>query len=183
VTFRVLGISGSLRKKSFNSALLRAAVKLAPPELAIEIAEVGALPLYDDDVREAGYPPTVEALRTRAAEAKGFLFVTPEYNFSTSGVLKNAIDWLSRPPSAPVIGKSLAIMGASQGLSGAMRAQVHLRQMAVFLDMPVVNKPEVFVRQAATLFDADLNLIDEATIKSVRALLESLERLVRRYEK
>lgn len=178
----MLGLSGSLRKRSFNSALLRAAVELAPETMEIDVVAIGDLPLYDDDVREKGYPPVVEALRKRAAEAKAVLFVTPEYNFSVSGVLKNAIDWLSRPPATPIAGKPTAIMGASQGPSGSMRAQYHLRQMCVFLDMPCVMKPEVFVRQAASLFDADLKLTDEATKKNVRALLESLERLVRRYE-
>src|SRR5439155_17245978 len=147
----VLGFSGSLRKRSFNSALLRAAVELAPATMELEIAEIGDFPLYNDDVREAGYPQAVDAVRKRASAAQGFLFVTPEYNFSTSGVLKNAIDWLSRPPAAPVVGKPLAVMGATPGMGGTMRAQYHLRQMAVFLDMPVVNKPEVFVRQAADM--------------------------------
>jgi chromate reductase, NAD(P)H dehydrogenase (quinone) len=179
---RVLGISGSLRKKSFNSALLREAVRLAPENLAIEIAEIGDLPLYNDDVREAGYPPAVEALRKKAADARAFLFSTPEYNYSVPGVLKNAIDWLSRQPNPPVMGKPTAMMGAATGPGGAMRAQYHLRQIAVFLDMPCVMKPEVFVRQAANAFDADLKLTDEATIKGVRGLLEALERLARRYE-
>ena len=180
---QVLGISGSLRKRSFNTALLRSAASLAPDGMEIELADVRDLPLYDDDVREAGYPPAALALRKRAAEAKAFLFVTPEYNYSTSGVLKNAIDWLSRGPDVPVTGKPLALMGASQGMGGTTRAQYHLRQVAVFLDMPTVMKPEVFVRQAATVFDEDLGLKDEATRKQVRSLLEALERLVRRYEK
>jgi chromate reductase len=171
-----------LRKRSFNSALLREAVRLAPDTLAIEIAEIGDLPLYDDDVREKGYPPVVEALRKRATDAQAFLFATPEYNYSVSGVLKNAIDWLSRPPAPPTVGKPAAMMGASGGAGGTMRAQYHLRQIAVFLDMPCVMKPEVFVRQATNAFDAELKLTDETAIKGVRGLLDALERLARRYE-
>lgn len=178
---KIVGISGSLRKRSFNTALLRAAVELAPPTMEIELVDPRAFPLYDDDLREAGYPPAVDAIRKTCAAAQGFLFVTPEYNFSISGVLKNAIDWLSRPPASPVIGKPLAMMGATPGMGGTMRAQYHLRQMAVFLDMPVVNKPEVFVRNAADMFDEHLKLRDEATKKIVSQLLESLEGLVRRY--
>src|SRR3954470_3127341 len=149
----VIGISGSLRKGSFNTAALRAAQGLAPEGMTIERAEIGDLPLYNDDVRAAGFPPPAERLRAQIAAADAVLLVTPEYNYSISGVLKNAIDWASRPPSQPFEAKPLAIMGASGGMGGTMRAQYHLRQVAVFLDMVPLNKPEVFVRSAQKLFD------------------------------
>jgi chromate reductase len=136
---RIAGISGSLREKSFNTAALRAAIELAPEGVTIEAVGIGDLPLYNDDVRVAGYPATVEAFRTRLAEADAILFVTPEYNYSISGVLKNAIDWASRPPNQPFDGKAVGIMGASPGVIGTARAQYHLRQMLVFLNAYPIN--------------------------------------------
>lgn len=178
-SLRVLGISGSLRKGSFNTALLRAAIELAPPGMRIETAELRDIPLYDEDVRAQGLPPSVQRLRERIASADALLVVTPEYNFSVPGVLKNAIDWASRPPQQPFAGKPLAIMGASSGLSGTMRAQYHLRQIAVFLDMLPLNKPEVFVRSGAERF-ADGRLTDEPTRKVVAEQLAALDAWVRR---
>ena len=171
---KVLGISGSLRKGSFNTMALRAAQGLAPAGMTIETAEIGNLPLYNDDIRAAGYPPVVQAFRDKIAAADALLFVTPEYNYSISGVLKNAIDWGSRPPSQPFDGKPVAIMGASGGVLGTARAQYHLRQMCVFLNMFPVNKPEVMIGQAQTRFDAAGNLTDETTRGLVKQLLESL---------
>ncbi|HVM81420.1 MAG TPA: NADPH-dependent FMN reductase [Stellaceae bacterium] len=171
---KVLGISGSLRKGSFNTMALRAAQGLAPAGMTIETAEIGNLPLYNDDIRAAGYPPVVQAFRDKIAAADALLFVTPEYNYSISGVLKNAIDWGSRPPSQPFDGKPVAIMGASGGVLGTARAQYHLRQMCVFLNMLPVNKPEVMIGQAQTRFDAAGNLADETTRGLVKQLLESL---------
>jgi chromate reductase len=171
---KIVGLSGSLRKGSYNSAALRAAQALAPEGTVIEIAEIGDLPLYNDDVRAAGYPAPVERLRRHIAEADAVLFVTPEYNYSVSGVLKNAIDWASRPPHQPFDGKPVAIMGASGGLFGTARAQYHLRQMLIFLNAFPVNKPEVMIGQAQTKFDDAGNLTDEATREFVRKLLASL---------
>ena len=113
----VIGISGSLRKGSFNTAALRAAQGLAPEGMTIEVAQIGDLPLYNDDVRAAGFPPPAERLRAQLAAADAILLVTPEYNYSISGVLKNAIDWASRPPSQPFEAKPVAIMGASPASS------------------------------------------------------------------
>ncbi|HKH97076.1 MAG TPA: NADPH-dependent FMN reductase [Beijerinckiaceae bacterium] len=171
---KIVGLSGSLRKGSYNSAALRAAQALAPEGTVIEIAEIGDLPLYNDDVRAAGYPAAVERLRRQIAEADAVLFVTPEYNYSVSGVLKNAIDWASRPPNQPFDGKPVAIMGASGGLFGTARAQYHLRQMLIFLNAFPVNKPEVMIGQAQTKFDEAGNLTDEATREFIRKLLVSL---------
>ncbi len=171
---RVLGISGSLRKASFNSALLRAAIALAPPSLQIEVASIGTIPLYDEDVRAKGFPEPVAKFRDQIAASDALLIVTPEYNYSLPGVLKNAIDWASRPPNQPFAGKALAIMGASASVGGTMRAQYHLRQIAVFLDMHPLNKPEIFVRSAASAFDADGNITDETTKKLLSQQLETL---------
>ena len=170
----VIGISGSLRKGSFNTAALRAAQGLAPEGMTIERAEIGDLPLYNDDVRAAGFPPPAERLRAQIAAADAVLLVTPEYNYSISGVLKNAIDWASRPPNQPFEAKPVAIMGASPGLFGSARAQYHLRQMLIFLNAMPVNRPEVMIGQAQNKFDADGNLTDEPTREFIRKLLVSL---------
>jgi chromate reductase, NAD(P)H dehydrogenase (quinone) len=171
---KIVGLSGSLRKGSYNSAALRAAQALAPEGTVIEIAEIGDLPLYNDDVRAAGFPPPAERLRAQIAAADAVLLVTPEYNYSISGVLKNAIDWASRPPSQPFEAKPVAIMGASPGLFGSARAQYHLRQMLIFLNAMPVNRPEVMIGQAQNKFDADGNLTDEPTREFIRKLLVSL---------
>ena len=179
-TLRVLGISGSLRKGSFNTAVLRAAVELAPEGMSIDIANLRDIPLYDEDLREKGLPESVQKLRDAIAAADALLIVTPEYNFSIPGVLKNAIDWASRPPSQPFADKPLAIMGASGSMSGTMRAQYHLRQVAVFLDMHVLNKPEVFVRTAQKIIDAEGKLTDEPTRKVIADQLVALAKWTQR---
>jgi chromate reductase len=175
-----LGISGSLRKKSYNTAALRAALQLLPPDVTMEIFDLADIPLYNDDVREQGYPAPVERMRGKLAAADAVLIVTPEYNYSVPGVLKNAIDWASRPPSQPFDGKPVAIMGASPGVIGTARAQYHLRQSFVFLNACVLNKPEVMIGSAATRFDADGNLTDAPTRDFIKALLAALADQTRR---
>jgi chromate reductase len=128
---KILGISGSLRKESFNTRLLHVAQTLAPAGVTIEVFDLAPIPLYNEDVRAAGYPPPVAALREAIRGADALLFATPEYNYSVSGVLKNAIDWASRPPDVPLLDKPAAVMGASTGLNGTVRAQFHLRQILV----------------------------------------------------
>lgn len=177
---KTLGISGSLRKGSFNTAALRAALELVPEGMTLEIADIAEIPLYNDDVRAAGYPPAVQRLRDRIAAADALLFATPEYNYSMSGVLKNVIDWASRPPDPPVIGKPVAVMGASPGLLGTARAQYHLRQCFVFLNMLPVNKPEVMIGQAATRFDAQGKLTDQTSRDLIAQLLVALRDWTRR---
>ncbi|HZY23949.1 MAG TPA: NAD(P)H-dependent oxidoreductase [Beijerinckiaceae bacterium] len=179
----VIGISGSLRKGSFNTAALRAAQGLAPEGMTIEVAQIGDLPLYNDDVRAAGFPPPAERLRAQLAAADAILLVTPEYNYSISGVLKNAIDWASRPPSQPFEAKPVAIMGASPGLFGSARAQYHLRQMLIFLNAMPLNRPEVMIGQAQNKFDADGNLTDEPTREFIRKLLVALRDWTERLQK
>jgi len=179
----VLGICGSLRKGSFNMMALRVAQSLAPAGMKIDIADISAFPLYNEDVKAQGFPPAVQAFRAQIAAAGALLFVTPEYNYSMSGVLKNAIDWGSRPPDQPFDGKPVAIMGASMGVLGTARAQYHLRQTCVFLNMLPVNKPEVMIPQAQNRFDAQGNLTDETAKGLIKQLLESLQAWTLRLKK
>ena len=170
----VLAICGSLRAGSYNRAALRTAIELKPPGMTIETADIGSFPLYNEDVRAQGFPPPVETLRRQIAAADALLFVTPEYNYSMSGVLKNAIDWASRPPDQPFAGKPVAIMGAAAGMAGSARAQYDLRRSCVFLDMHPLNKPEVLIGQAQTKFDAEGRLTDEVGRGLIRDLLVAL---------
>ncbi len=171
---RVLGIAGSLRAASFNRAALREAVTLAPPGMAIETWDIAPLGVFNPDVEAKGAPDAVRDLWARVKAADALLFVTPEYNFSIPGGLKNAIDWMSRDPAKPFLGKPVAIMGASGGPLGTARAQYQLRQACVFLDMHPVNKPEVFIGNAPSKFDAQGKLTDETTRGFIRQLLEAL---------
>jgi chromate reductase len=174
---KVLGISGSLRKGSYNSMALRAAQKLAPEGVTVEIADISRIPMYNDDVRAAGEPAEVAALKAQVRAADAVLLVTPEYNFSIPGVLKNTLDWMSRPPEPPFDGKVVAIMGASPGPVGTARVQYDLRKVLVFMNTFTVNKPEVFISNAATKFNAEGELTDEATAKFIGDLLVSLRTL------
>jgi chromate reductase len=162
-TVRILGVAGSLRRGSFNAAALRAARELAPTGMTIEIFDLAPIPMYNDDVRLEGYPPPVADFRARIKAADGLLLATPEYNYSTSGVLKNAIDWASRPPDHPFDGKPIGLVGASAGTLGTARAQYHLRQMFVFLNGFVMNRPEVMIPGAQGKFDAEGELTDQQT--------------------
>lgn len=174
MSVKVLGIAGSLRKGSYNKLVLRAAVELKPADMEIESFDIAPIPLYDEDVREQGFPKAVEQLREKIRAADALLIVTPEYNYSMPGVLKNAIDWASRPPSQPFDDKPVAIMGASMGRLGTARAQYHLRQTAVFLNMHLINKPEVMISGAAGVFDATGRLTDEGARKLIAELLVNL---------
>ncbi|HEY2445671.1 MAG TPA: NADPH-dependent FMN reductase [Rhizomicrobium sp.] len=172
----VCAICGSLRKRSFNRMALRAARELAPQGMTIAECAIRQFPLYDEDVRQLGFPGPVQDLRERIRAADAILFVTPEYNYSMPGVLKNAIDWASRPPDQPFNGKPAAIMGASPSMFGSARAQYHLRQSCVYLNMFPVNQPEVFIAGADRKFDENGNLTDEATRKLIARLLQELAR-------
>jgi len=170
----ILGIAGSLRQKSFNRALLRAAQELAPEGATIETFEIDGIPSFNED-DEKEPPAKVVELKQRIRNADAILFVTPEYNYSVPGLLKNAIDWASRPyGDSAWNGKPAAIMGASVGAIGTARAQYHLRQMFVFLNIYAVNQPEVMVANAHKHFDDDGKLTDEMAKKLIRQLLEEL---------
>ena len=172
---RIFALCGSLRKGSYNRMALNAAIELAPEGVEIEAYErLGEIPLYNEDVREQGYPPVVQELREKVKAADAILFVTPEYNYSVPGVLKNAIDWVSRPPEPPFTAKPCATMGASISMFGTARAQYHLRQMMVFLDMHPINRPEVMIATAKEKFGEDGALNDEMSKKLIRQLLENL---------
>jgi chromate reductase len=174
VAVRILGIAGSLRRGSFNAATLRVTQQLAPAGMTIEPFDIAPIPLYNEDVRQLGFPAPVEELRTRIKTADGLLIVSPEYNYSIPGVLKNAIDWASRPPEQPFDGKPIGIMSASAGAMGGGRAQYHLRQCFVFLNGLVMNRPEVAIPAAHTKFDADGNLTDPMTRDFIAAHLAAL---------
>jgi len=184
-TLRILGVSGSLRKASCNSGLIRAAARLSE-DLGYEfqIADID-LPLYNGDVEAQGFPPSVLRWREQIAQADALLIASPEYNYSMTGVLKNAIDWASRPsenpPSQPLAGKPVALMGAGGGL-GAARSQYHLRQVAVYVDVYIMNKPELMVKifEQPKKFDDHGELIHEETRGRIKDLLISLNTWTRR---
>jgi chromate reductase len=173
-TFRILGIAGSLRKESYNRAALRAAAELAPEGAEIEIFEIDGIPGFDQD-KEQDPPEKIVELKKKVRAADAILFVTPEYNYSVPGVLKNIIDWASRPYGESAWdGKPAAIMGASIGTIGTARAQYHLRQMMVFLNMFPLNQPEVMIANAADKFDDEGRLTDEKTREFISKLLWGL---------
>ena len=177
---RVFGMAGSLRKGSFNRSLLRAAQQLAPEGMRIESFErLAEIPPFNQDLEKTP-PPAVVELKSQIRAADAVLLVTPEYNYSVPGVLKNAIDWASRPHGDSAwTGKPAAIMGAADGILGTARAQYHLRQIFVFLNVYAVNHPEVMVALAKQRFDEQGNLTDETSKKLIRQLLEELGRLAR----
>ena len=171
---RILGIAGSLRQASYNRGTLRAATELVPEGATIEIFELDGIPGFDQD-DEHNPPEKIAELKRKVREADAILFVTPEYNYSIPGVLKNAIDWASRPYGDNAWnGKPAAIMGASTGSIATARAQYHLRQVMVFLNMFPVNQPEVMIGNAGEKFDKDGDLTDEATRVFIRQLLQNL---------
>jgi chromate reductase len=175
-TFTILGISGSLRKASTNSGLIRAAAELAPAGVQIIAHDIGDIPLFNGDENggEGKQPAGVMRAKQAIAAADAVLFAVPEYNYSVAGVLKNAIDWISvPPPSNPLNNKPVALTGAG-GASGTMRAQFHLRQSLVHTNALVMNKPELYIARAWEKFDAQGSLTDEATRDQLKALVEGL---------
>ncbi len=179
----ILGFAGSLRKDSYNKALLREAAKLVPDDARLEIFDLEGIPPYNADV-EQPQPDRVKEFKAKIRSADAILVATPEYNYSIPGVLKNAIDWASRPyPDNSFADKPVAMMSASIGLLGGARAQYHLRQVFVFLDMHPVNKPEIFVTFAYSKFDEKGNLTDETARKLIGELLENLVAWTKRLKK
>src|SRR5487761_722455 len=171
-TIKVFAICGSLRKGSYNRLALKVAADNLPPGMTLDQYDrLAEIPPDNEDIRQQGLPPVVEDLRQRIKAADALLFVTPEYNYSMPGVLKNAIDWASRPPDQPFAGKPVAIMGAGAGMAGTARAQSDLRRCCVYLDMHPLNKPEVLIGQAQTKFDAAGRLTDEAARGFIRDLM------------
>ena len=176
----ILGIAGSLRKGSLNRMLLRAAGEALPEGVTLEEFDLAGVPVFNQD-SEDPLPESVARLKERIGAADAILIATPEYNYSAPGVLKNAIDWASRPQGRNSWqGKPVAVMGASMGLMGTSRAQYHLRQMFVFLDMHPVNKPEVMIASAHQKFDEEGRLTDAKAREMVGRLVESLAAWTRR---
>jgi len=171
---KILGISGSGRKGSFNSALLREAASLVPANATLEVFDVSGFPLYNTD-QEVSPPAEVRAFKSKVKEADAILFATPEFNRSISATLKNALEWGNRPPSEDVWeGKPAAVVSASSGPRGGARAQAVLRQIMVDLDIYPINGPELFLGKAQEAFDQDLRLKDERTKETLRVLLKAL---------
>lgn len=179
----ILGIAGSLRKASYNRGALRAAQQLAPTDAKIEIFDLDGIPVYnqDDDARP---PERVTQFKAKIRAADAILISTPEYNYSIPGILKNAIDWASRPHGDSAWdGKPVAIMGATPGMFGTSRAQYHLRQVLVTLNMPALNKPEVLIADASERFDDQGNVTDQKTKDHIKKLVEALVNWTRQLQK
>ena len=178
---RIVAFAGSLRRGSFNRALIRAAQELAPEGMTIESIEIGELPFYNADVEAQGDPPAVERFKTSLFDADGVLIATPEYNDGIPGVLTTAIDWGSRLPGrAPLSGKPVATMGASPSQIGTARAQHHLRQLLGHVHARVLPPPELLVAKAHERFDAALHLKDQTTLKVLADLLLRFGRWIAR---
>lgn len=171
---KILAISGSLRKSSFNSAALETAAEIAGDSASFTFADLSAIPLYDQDLRDQGVPDAVQKLSDQILAADAILFSTPEYNYSVSGVLKNAIDWLSRVDPQPFADKPVAVMSASMSAFGGARAQYDLRRILIYLDAHFVNKPEVMISFAHKKFDDSGKLADEDTRKFIGDLVQAL---------
>jgi len=178
---RLLGICGSLRKASHNMTLLKTAQQLLPEGVSLHIADLTEVPFFNADVTTK--PAAVVALLEAIQQADGLVFACPEYNYSIAPALKNALDWASREPDNRLLaGKAAAIMGAGGGM-GTSRAQYHLRQVGVFLDLHFVNKPEVFVNAFSGVFAADGALQDEKIRANIQAQLIALQALVTQCKK
>lgn len=179
---RVLGFAGSLRKGSLNRALIRAAQELAPPDMTIDVFDLADIPLYNGDVEAAGDPAGVTAFKQAIRAASALLIATPEYNHGVPGVMKNAIDWASRPPrQAPLNGKPVGLIGASPGITGSARGQSQLRQAFEFTNSYCMPQPEILVFRANEKFDDQGRLVDEKTRDSLGKYLVALAAWARHF--
>jgi chromate reductase len=176
-SIRLLGISGSLRKQSYNSGALRAIATIVPEDVSFSTVDLSSLPFYNADVEQSGFPEAVKEFRSDVAAADALIFAVPEYNFSLPGVLKNALEWLSRQPDPPAWGKACAVFGASVSPLGTARGQFHFRHVCVSLNMMVVNAPHVDINSAKDKFGADGTLTNQQTLNSLRELVRELKDL------
>jgi chromate reductase len=180
---RIVGFAGSLRRASYNRGLIRAASESAPGGIVVDVFDLAEIPFYNQDVEDAGEPPSVVAFKRAIAEADALLVATPEYNHGVPGVLKNAIDWASRPRvTSPLRDKAVAVVGASPGQGSTARAQAQLRDAFVFTGACVMPQPELLVAAAASHFDDDGNLTDPALRSSLVELVEALRVWTRRID-
>jgi chromate reductase len=178
---QLVGLSGSLRKASYNTMLLKAAAQLLPVDVSMEILSIADIPIYNADLdlpAAKQRPETVEHFRKMLTDADGILISSPEYNYSIPGGLKNAIDWASRGEDSPLLRKPVAVIGATPNLWGTVRMQMAFHNVFLFLDMKPVYKPEVLVALAEKKFDKDGNLIDETAKKLIRQKLEALKEMI-----
>jgi len=179
---KVLGISGSLRKASYNTAILKACTELMPAGMTMTYARIDDLPLFNQDVLDAGMPEPVKHFRAEVTAADGLLIASPEYNFSVSAALKNAIDWGSRPPNQVFQDKPIAIFSSSGGPMGGARVQYDLRRILGQLWAHVLPRPEVFVGSVASKVDAQGRVTDEATRKFLTELLTGFKTWILRMQ-
>jgi chromate reductase len=180
-TLHFVGLSGSLRKNSYNTSVLNACFSLLPEGVTLEIASIADIPLYnaDKDIPAViDRPATVKQLRETMAKADGFVIVSPEYNYSIPGVLKNAIDWASRGTDSPMLNKAVALMGATAGMWGTNKMQVAFHPVFQYLNMRSVYKPEILISQANKKIDANGVLVDEPTKELMKKQLQALKDLV-----
>lgn len=180
-TLKVVALVGSLRRGSYNRSLLKEAIELAPPGLTVTILEFDDLPLYNGDLQDQGMPEAVTLLANAIRGSDGVIVATPEYNYSVPGVLKNAIDWLSRVEKQPFAGKPMGILGASMGVLGSARSQYHLRQIMVCLDAHLMNKPEVLVGAVHTKIDGEGKLTDGPTRDHLAKFMLAFEKFAARF--
>jgi len=171
---QIIGFAGSLRRNSYNKASLRAASQLLPEGASLEVVDLAPIPFFNEDLESEGIPSAVVEFKNKIALADALLIATPEYNYSIPPVLKNALDWASRGKDSPLNGKPLAIMSASPGMFGGARAQYHLRQVCVVLNLLPLNRPEVFIMNANSKFDQEGNLIDDYSRNAIANLLQAL---------
>jgi chromate reductase, NAD(P)H dehydrogenase (quinone) len=174
---KLVGISGSLRSHSYNSAALRVVASVLPEGMTFLTVSLADIPFYSADVEQLGFPSAVTRFREEVAAADALIFASPEYNFSVSGVLKNALEWLSRPPNPPAYGKPCAIFGASVSPLGTARGQFHLRHVCVSLNMIPVNVPHVDITDSKAKFDSENRLTDQPSIDLLRQLVFELRTL------
>lgn len=180
---KILAISGSMRSGSYNRMALNLAKEVAPADFQIEMVELRDIPMFDGDELAKGYPASVTALREKVRAADGVLIGSPEYNFSIPGVVKNALDWVSRGNDQPFALKPVAIMSATQGPLGGGRSQYDLRKVMLFMNALVLQKPEIFIGLAQTKFDASGKCTDEATRKIVTDFMGSFKDWIGRVKK
>ncbi len=171
---KIIGMTGSLRKASYNKGVLRYIEEIVPAGVEYKNIDVSNLPFYNEEYDETGYPDAVMALKEELKEADAVLLATPEYNYSIPPVLKNALDWVSRGEEKPLAGKRAALLSVTIGPLGGARVQYHLRQTLLALDVTVMNRPELFIANAKEKFDAEGNLQDEKTKKYTKRLLDAL---------